>query len=278
MRFFKGEMNRRLKLKVFQKNLKQRRARFSESFHNPLKDKSFVSLLPNLTTLLGLCVGITAVRFAISGNFEYSVIMVMIAAFIDGMDGRLARYLNSTSHFGAELDSFSDLVTFGVAPGLVLYYKALSEYGRFGWIIVLFYICCMALRLARFNVLTIEAVEGDTPEWQKQFFVGVPAPAGAFLAFSPLMFSFWCTTCVPTYIYCIVLALTAFLLVSRIPTFSMKKMTVQKKYILPIMLLCIFIFGAFLSEPWLTLSLGSIGYLGLIPFSIKFHRKYKEGF
>ncbi|MDP2193344.1 MAG: CDP-diacylglycerol--serine O-phosphatidyltransferase, partial [Alphaproteobacteria bacterium] len=145
-----------------------------------INDKTVVSLLPNLTTLLGLCVGLTAVRFAMQNQYEFAVVVVMIAAIFDSMDGRLARYLNSTSLLGAELDSFSDLVTFGVAPGMVLYYKALHHYGHFGWMIVLFYVCCMALRLARFNVIN----QDDTlPLWHSEFFIGVPAPMCAYLSF-----------------------------------------------------------------------------------------------
>jgi len=276
----KKVMKNRFKQQPFKDRKRIFAGRFPVSFKvkkTRLTDKSFVSLLPNLTTLLGLCFGLTAVRFAMNGNYEYAVIVVLIAAIFDSMDGRIARYFNSTSLLGAELDSFSDLVTFGVAPAMVLYYKALHQYDRIGWMIVLFYVCCMALRLARFNVVN---QEDDLPDWHSQFFTGTPAPMCAFLSFCPLMFTFSCNPFykLPTYFYAFILVFVALLAVSRIPTFSMKTITVQRKYILPILLIGILVFGALVSYPWVTISLGGfVGYLALIPFSIKHHKKLNPG-
>lgn len=281
MSFLKDELLKKvMKNRFNQRTLGYKTGLFSRKFPTSfmgtrakITDKSFVSLLPNLTTLMGLCFGLTAVRFAMNENYEYAVIVVLIAAVFDSMDGRIARYLNSTSLLGAELDSFSDLVTFGVAPAMVLYYKALHQYDRIGWMIVLFYVCCMALRLARFNVVN---QADDLPDWHSQFFTGTPAPMCAFLSFCPLMFTFSCNPFykLPPYFYAVVLVSVSLLAVSRIPTFSMKTITVQRKYILPILLVGILVFGSLVSYPWVTISLGGfIGYLALIPFSIKHHKK-----
>ncbi|MFM8801456.1 MAG: CDP-diacylglycerol--serine O-phosphatidyltransferase, partial [Tagaea sp.] len=175
-------------------------------------------LIPNAITVAALCAGLSGIRFAMDGRWEWAVTAIVVAAILDGLDGRMARLLNGTSKFGAELDSLSDFVAFGVAPALIVYMWVLNAWGAAGWIICLAYAVCMALRLARFNTMLADP---NPPKWQGHFFVGVPAPAGAGLALLPLMLHFqagdgWFDR--PA-IGAATMALVAFLMVSRIPTF-----------------------------------------------------------
>lgn len=247
------------------------RAKFSKA-RFPLRNKRVISVIPNLTTILGLCFGLSSIRFGIDHQLEIAVSCILISAVLDMMDGRLARMLNSESAIGAELDSLSDLVCFGVAPGLILYFEFLSNLGGIGWMVVLLYISSMALRLARFNVLSGEP---DQPEWACKFFVGVPAPMGAYLVLSPLMFGFYSKNfSFSNEALCLILFTVSLLLVSRIPTFAIKKVTVHQKHIVPVMISSIVLIGLSIIEPWLVLSLASIGYIGLIPFSILHKKRY----
>ena len=146
-------------------------------------------LIPNMVTMLGMCCGLSSIRFALEGNFERAVCMIVIAAIVDGMDGRIARFLNATSTFGAQLDSLSDFLCFGVAPALVMYQWNLHDVKGFGWAVVLFYSVCCALRLARFNTNLVEDEDALHP-WRAKFFVGIPSPAGGMLCLMPLVTSF----------------------------------------------------------------------------------------
>ena len=158
---------------------------------NPKKNIRLVSnknsrvILPNIMTLVGVCIGLTSIKFAFDGRFELSVIAVLIAAIIDGLDGRIARLIKATSKVGKELDSLTDVISFGVAPAFIMYFWALDNIGRFGWLISLIYVVCVALRLARFNVST-----GGEPSWRDNFFEGIPSPAGGVLVLMPLIYSF----------------------------------------------------------------------------------------
>ena len=158
---------------------------------NPKKNIRLVSnknsrvILPNIMTLVGVCIGLTSIKFAFDGRFELSVIAVLIAAIIDGLDGRIARLIKVTSKVGKELDSLTDVISFGVAPAFIMYFWALDNIGRFGWLISLIYVVCVALRLARFNVST-----GGEPSWRDNFFEGIPSPAGGVLVLMPLIYSF----------------------------------------------------------------------------------------
>ncbi|MBP9753003.1 MAG: CDP-diacylglycerol--serine O-phosphatidyltransferase [Proteobacteria bacterium] len=263
------------KAKEFVKKTKKMKDHFPKGFKDiHLKRKNVVALIPNLITLTGLCVGLSSIRFAFNQQFEYAVIAILIAAVLDMMDGGLARMLNSASAIGAELDSLSDLVCFGVAPALILYMKGLKNLEHFGWIVVLLYVCCMALRLARFNVLSHGP---EKPDWSCQFFLGVPAPMGAYLSLSPIMVSLF-NPCFEfsDLFYALFVTVISLLLVSRIPTFSVKKVSVQQKYVLPIMLGAVFLIGFFLTEHWLALSCLALSYLLSIPFSIKFYKKLQK--
>src|SRR5438128_2363987 len=151
-----------------------------------LSDSSFNRMVPNVLTLLALCAGMTAIRFAFSGDFQYAVFAIIAAGIFDGLDGRLARLLKATSQFGAELDSLADFISFGVAPAVVVYLWPMTQLHSVGWAIVLFYAVCCDLRLARFNTQLVT----ETPPWATNFFSGAPAPAGAGLIMLPMFISF----------------------------------------------------------------------------------------
>jgi len=142
-------------------------------------------ILPNMLTLIGVCIGLSSIRFALDGKFEFAIIAIMFAALIDGLDGRIARLIKATSKVGKELDSLTDVISFGVAPAFIMYFWALDNIGRFGWLISLIYVVCVALRLARFNVST-----GGEPSRRDNFFEGIPSPAGGVLVLMPLIYSF----------------------------------------------------------------------------------------
>jgi CDP-diacylglycerol--serine O-phosphatidyltransferase len=209
----------------------------------------------------------TAIRFALNGNFQGAVYAIIVAGVLDGLDGRVARLLKVTSHFGAELDSLSDFVSFGVAPAAVMYLWTMSALHSVGWAIVLFYAVCCALRLARFNTqLTSEA-----PAHVARFFTGVPAPGGAGLVLMPLYASFeWGDWFVRSpYLGAVWVAGIAALMVSRIPTLSLKKFHLPHHYVLP-MFLGIGLLAAFATTaPWPTLVVIGTLYLGSIPLTVR---------
>jgi CDP-diacylglycerol--serine O-phosphatidyltransferase len=225
-------------------------------------------LLPNVVTLLALCAGLTAIRFAIEGNFEIAIYAVLFAAALDGLDGRVARLLRSTSRFGAQLDSLADFVNFGVAPALMLFVWALSDLGSFGWVGGLIFAICVALRLARFNV----SLDGPKrPAWQGAYFVGVPAPAGAVIALLPLYIEFlgaphgaW--TAPVTMAYMIVVAI---LMISRVPTWSGKLIgrVIPRDLVAPLFIVVVMIVGLLFSFTWLALTIGTLAYLATLPLS-----------
>ena len=174
-------------------------------------------ILPNMLTLIGVCIGLTSIRFALDGRYEFAIIAIIIAAVIDGLDGRIARLIKGTSKVGKELDSLTDMISFGVAPAFIMYFWKLNELGRFGWLVCLIYVICVALRLARFNVNT-----GGEPSWRDNFFEGVPSPAGGILVLTPLIFSmssielFKIDYAIIVPIFFIV---TSFLLISKFPSY-----------------------------------------------------------
>ena len=148
-------------------------------------DKKTRVILPNMFTLVGVCIGLSSIKFAFDGNFKFSIIAIIVAAIIDGLDGRIARLIKGTSRVGKELDSLTDVISFGVAPAFIMYFWSLNQIGRIGWLICLIYVMCVALRLARFNVSS----EAD-PSWKDNFFEGIPSPAGGVLVLMPLVYSF----------------------------------------------------------------------------------------
>lgn len=231
-------------------------------------------LIPNILTLLALCAGLTSIRFALHGQWQAAVVSIVLAAILDGLDGRVARMLQGTSKFGAELDSLSDFVSFGVAPAMVLYFWTMQDAGGLGWALVLLYTVCCVLRLARFNTMIGQP---DLPPYAYNFFTGVPAPAAAGVVLLPMVISFEFARDFfhrPVVVSVFLLGVS-FLMVSTIPTFSFKKVRIPHKWVLPI-LLVIGLLAAFLvTEPWMTLAAIGALYVVLIPVSVRAFRRLK---
>jgi CDP-diacylglycerol---serine O-phosphatidyltransferase len=234
-------------------------------------------LLPNLLTLLALCSGVTAIRFAVESRYELAVSAIIFAIALDALDGRLARYLHGTSKFGAELDSLADFVNFGVAPAIMVYVWSLNGLRTFGWAVCLMLAIGCALRLARFNV-ALDAP--DKPAWAAGFFIGMPAPAGALLSMGPLYLGFLgimteghaFPRLVAAYEICV-----ALLMVSRIPTFSGKKLTrVPRQFFLPLLALLAFFIVFLISFPWETLAILSAIYLCMLPIGVLSYLRLKR--
>jgi CDP-diacylglycerol---serine O-phosphatidyltransferase len=234
-------------------------------------------LIPNMVTVLGLCVGLTSIRMAIEGRFELALTAIGAAAVLDGLDGRMARLLKASSRFGAELDSLSDFVCFGVAPAIVLYLWGFSGVSSLGWIMVLMFALAAALRLARFNVALDEP---GKPLWESGFFVGVPVPAGAILLMLPLYME---GLGVPkSWMFMPLLSLYALviaaLMVSRVRTFSGKLVgrRIARDYIAPVIALVVVLAATLVTYPYMTLTLGCLTYLALIPVSLRRHRELQQ--
>ena len=251
------------------------------------KGPSFNRMMPNLLTMLGLCAGLTSMRFALEGRFGASAVAIIAAAAIDGLDGRLARLLKATSRFGAEFDSLSDFLCFGVAPPFTLYLWSLQRAGGYGYMPGLMFSVCMALRLARFNAALDS---GPRPAYVNNFFTGVPAPAGAALALFPLFLGLeakslgwdWMLATVQYPLLCAaVLIGTALLLVSTLPVWSFKNFKVPSEYVLPLLLGTGMFAELLVADPWAALAAAGIIYLGMLPFSVRSFRRLQreaEGF
>ena len=245
------------------------------------KGLSFNRLIPNLMTLVGLCAGLTAIRFALMGRWDAAATAIVIAGVIDGLDGRIARLLKGTSRFGAEFDSLADFLCFGVAPSLVLYLWTLSSWGGAGWVPCLMYAVCAALRLARFNA----AIDGaPKPAYAYNFFTGVPAPAAAGLALFPLFVSLQADAMgfpaigdavrFPAVSASVLLAVGA-LMVSTLPTWSFKNFKVPQHYVLPLLLGAGFFVAILVSEPWAALALAGLAYAALIPMGVRSYNRLR---
>ena len=222
-------------------------------------------ILPNILTLIGVCIGLTSIKFAFDGKFELSIIAVIVAGIIDGLDGRIARLIQGTSKVGKELDSLTDVISFGVAPAFIMYFWSMSEIGRLGWLISLIYIVCVALRLARFNVNS----EAE-PSWKDNFFEGIPSPAGGILVLMPLIYSFSEIQFVKPNYQIIVPALfilIAILLISKVPTYSLKKIVVPRSTTIFLLFVVVLFFGLLLIYTFNTLIISGILYLIIIPVS-----------
>lgn len=226
-------------------------------------------LVPNVITVLAICAGLSGIRLAFENRFETAVAMVLVAAFLDGIDGRIARALKATSRFGAQMDSLADIVNFGAAPAMVIYAFLLDGTGPFGWIAALVFTIACGLRLARFNVLDEELVE--RPAWQGEYFVGVPAPAGAMLVLLPTYLVFNGILPGPVYAHCTAAftVLIALLMVSRLPVWSgktMGKRIPRDSFLLIIMAVMIYVL-ILVNYPWVTLTVSALAYLVFLPFS-----------
>jgi CDP-diacylglycerol---serine O-phosphatidyltransferase len=234
-------------------------------------------LLPNLVTLLSLCLGLTAIRLAVESKLELAIAAIVLAAVLDALDGRIARFLQSTSRFGAELDSLADFVNFGVAPAIILYFWGLSALHSAGWIAVLVFAICTSLRLARFNVMLDDP---NKPPYAGNFFVGVPAPAGALIVMLPVyleLIGLPRTGVSPAFALIYVIGI-ALLMVSSLPTWSGKRVSarVPRDYVLPIFVLVVLLVALLVSYPWELLTAGTFAYLGCIPFAYMHYKKLER--
>ena len=234
----------------------------------------FRVMVPNVVTLLALCAGLTSIPLSMQGSFGWAVWAILVAAILDGIDGRVARLLKSTSNFGAQLDSLADFVNFGVAPALLLYIWKLNGIGPIGWIAAMVYAICCALRLARFNA----AMDGEPqPDWQKDYFVGVPAPAGALIVLFPLYLArtgIAGVADVPLIVaaYAVLIGL---LMVSRLPTYSGKRTSarIPGESVMPLFILVVLLAGLLASYTFLVLAVGTAIYIAHIPFAGRSWRK-----
>ena len=231
-------------------------------------------ILPNMLTLIGVCIGLSSIRFALDGKFEFAIIAIMFAALIDGLDGRIARLIKGTSKVGKELDSLTDMISFGVAPAFIMYFWKLNTLGRFGWLLCLIYVICVALRLARFNVNT-----GQAPSWRDNFFEGVPSPAGGILVLTPLIFSLTSFDFININ-YDIVVPVffitTSLLLISKFPSYSFKKIVIQRKATIFLLFGIVLFFGLLLIYPFNVIAISSILYLLMLPISFFHFQKLKK--
>jgi len=240
----------------------------------PITTLSLNRLIPNILTLLALCAGMTAIRLALTDKYQSAAAAIIIAGVLDGIDGRIARLLKGTSPFGAQLDSLSDFVSFGVAPAVLLYLWTMAQLSSLGWALVLLFGVCCALRLARFNT----QIGAELPPYAYNFFTGVPAPAAAGLVMVPMFASFEFGLAIfrSPFVNGVVLACVAALMVSRVPTFSFKRFRIPGEWVLPMLLVIGALAGFLTTEPWATLLAVGALYIGSIPLSIRSYRKLRE--
>ena len=239
-----------------------------------VSDKKARMILPNALTLIGVCIGLSSIKFALDSKFELSVIAIIFAALFDALDGRVARLIKGTSKVGKELDSLTDVISFGVAPAFIMYFWNLNNLGKFGWLLCLIYVVCVALRLARFNINS-----NVEPSWRDNFFEGVPSPAGGILVLMPLMFSLSgldifnvnYNLIVPTFFI-----ITSFLLISKLPTYSLKKIIIPRTMTIFLLFGIVLFFGLLLFYTFKILALSGLVYLILIPISFFHYKKIKK--
>ena len=257
-----------------------------ERMESEQRNFPLAKLFPNMITLGGLCCGLSSMRYALDARWELVVALLMISVLLDGLDGRIARMLNSTSTFGAQLDSLSDFVCFGVAPVITLYLWTLHDIKRLGWAAVMLFSICCALRLARFNTALLD--EKKEP-WKQGFFTGVPAPAGALLALLPMVATFVMDKSIfdepklqaflsepgVNIAYLIAVAL---LMVSKVPTLSVKQIHVTHDMVLPSMLIAAIVIGCFLTEPWVSFVVAGLAYIAYMPVVMIKYLRIKKAY
>ena len=241
-----------------------------------VSDKKARTILPNAITLIGVCIGLTSIKFAIDGKFAIAIIAILFAGLMDALDGRIARLIKGTSKMGKELDSLGDVVSFGVAPALIMYFWNLQYLDKFGWFVCLIYVVCVALRLARFNVNSEEE-----PSWKDNFFEGMPSPAGGLVVLMPLVLSFSgygelffqvnYDLLVP--IFFIVVSV---LLISTIPTYSFKRIVIPRTMTKFLLFGIVLFFGALLVYTFKILAISSLVYICLIPISYFHYQKIRK--
>ena len=232
-------------------------------------------ILPNMLTLIGVCIGLTSIRFALDEKFELAVIAIIFAALFDGLDGRIARLINATSKVGKELDSLTDMISFGVAPAFIMYFWKLNTLEKFGWLLCLIYIICVALRLARFNINSTN----QSPSWKDNFFEGVPSPAGGILILTPLIVSlsgFNIITINYNLVVPIFFIITSLLLISKFPTYSFKKIVIPRKTTIFLLFGIVLFFGLLLIYTFKVLVVCGLVYICLIPLGYFNYQKIKK--
>ena len=239
-----------------------------------VSDRKARMILPNMLTLIGVCIGLSSIKFALDEKFELAIVAIIFAALIDGLDGRIARLIKATSKVGKELDSLTDVISFGVAPSFVMYFWLLNNLGKFGWLLCLIYVVCVTLRLARFNVNS-----NEEPSWKDNFFEGVPSPAGGILVLMPLIFSlsgfdFFIISyniLVPVFFISV-----SFLLISKLPTYSLKKIIIPRSMTVFLLFGIVLFFGLLLIYPFKVITISGFIYLSLIPISFLHYRKINK--
>ena len=241
-----------------------------------VSDKKTRVILPNILTLIGVCIGLSSIKFALDSKYEIAVIAIIFAALIDGLDGRIARLIKGTSKVGKELDSLTDVISFGVAPAFIMYFWSLNNLGKFGWLLCLIYVVCVALRLARFNVHSNEEAS-----WKDNFFEGVPSPAGGILVLMPLIYSLSELKFLNinyNFIVPVFFISVSLLLISKVPTYSLKKIVVPRTMTIFLLFGIVLFFGLLLIYTFNVMVISGLVYLCLIPISfihyIKLNKKF----
>jgi len=243
-----------------------------------VSDKKTRVILPNMFTLVGVCIGLSSIKFAFDEKFTLSIIAIIVAAIIDGLDGRIARLIQGTSKVGKELDSLTDVISFGVAPAFIMYFWKLNELGRIGWLICLIYVVCVALRLARFNVNS-----GKEPSWRDNFFEGVPSPAGGIIVLMPLVYSLSDIQILDInfdFFVPILFVVVSILLISKVPTYALKKISVPRSMTIFLLLAVVLYFGLLLIYTFNAIVISGLIYFIIIPVSFihynNLNKKFKE--
>ena len=241
-----------------------------------VSDKKTRTILPNMFTLVGVCIGLTSIKFAFDERFGLAIVCIIVAGLIDSLDGRIARLIKGTSQVGKELDSLTDVISFGVAPAFIMYFWQLNSLGRVGWLICLIYVICVALRLARFNVSS-----ETQASWKDNFFEGVPSPAGGILVLMPLIYSkseLQIINLDYSYFVPALFILISILLISKLPTYSFKKIAVPRRLTIFLLFAVVLFFGMLLIYTYNVMVISSLVYLTLIPFSIYHFQKLNKRF
>ena len=240
-----------------------------------VSDKKARMLLPNTLTLINVCIGLSSIKFALDSKFELSIIAIIFAAIFDALDGRVARLLKGTSLVGKELDSLADVISFGVAPAFIMYFWSLNNLGKFGWLVTMIYVVCVALRLARFNVSS-----NTEASWKDNYFEGVPSPAGGILILMPLIFSLSNIDLIKInydIVVPIFFIIISFLLISKFPTYSFKKIVIPRRMSIFVLFGVVLFFGLLLVYTFKILVIFGIIYIGLIPIGYFSYQKiYKQ--
>ncbi len=241
-----------------------------------VSNKKTRTILPNAITLIGVCIGLSSIKFALDGKFALSVIAILFAGLMDALDGRIARLIKATSKMGKELDSLGDVISFGVAPAFIMYFWNLQYLDKLGWLVCLIYVVCVALRLARFNVNS-----NEEPSWRDNFFEGVPSPAGGIIVLMPLIFSFsgfGKPNLILDYnlIVTIFFIIVSILLISTIPTYSFKKIVIPRSMTKFLLFGIVLFFGLLLVYTFKVIAISGLIYLSLIPISYLHYKKIKK--